>query len=190
VICGILALQGAFYLHSIKLRSLGVEVSFVKTKKELSLVQGLIIPGGESTSLIYLAKYQGIWDELKSFNKPCFGICAGAILMAKEVSSPKQESLGILNVKAERNAYGRQINSFIDMLVPTSLWKGPNKIKGVFIRAPKIQVLGKVNVLLEYNNSPVLVEEGNFMAATFHPELSDDNFVHSYFINKIKAYYG
>lgn len=187
---GILALQGAFGLHETRLHELGIEACLIRQKKELSSIDALIIPGGESTSLIYLAKYQGMWDELKEFKKPCFGICAGAVLMAKEVLSPKQESLGLINVIAFRNAYGRQVNSFVDILTPTDLWKYQSKIKGVFIRAPKINASESVKVLLKHGNDPVLVEQGYFMAATFHPELTCDNDVHLYFVNKVKEFYG
>ena len=186
---GILDLQGAVVPHRTKLESLGIEPVSVKRSEHLENLAGIILPGGESSAMIHLAKLNSIWEPLKTFvqNKPAWGICAGSILLARNVSHPAQESLEAMDISIERNGYGRQNESFIRELTPTAHWElGP--VEGVFIRAPIIRETdAKVKTLLTHNregtSEPVLVREGNLLASTFHPELTSSNKLHQYFIN-------
>jgi pyridoxal 5'-phosphate synthase pdxT subunit len=179
---GVLALQGDFDAHRKRLQELGAEVVLVKKPEQLDEIDGLIIPGGESSTFLKLLGEAG-FEQLKQFVrvKPTFGTCAGAILLAKEVENPKQAGLGALDIGIRRNAYGRQIDSCIRQGIfagsPTEM---------VFIRAPKIERVGRgVEVIAQENNHPVAVRQGNIMAATFHPELSDDTRVHRAFLELI-----
>jgi len=185
MVVGILALQGAVQPHREKLKSLGVETLEVRTQEELAKCDRLILPGGESSALIHLLKKSGLWDSVCEFakTKPTFGFCAGAILLSKRVTSPTQESLGILDAEIERNAFGRQIQSFIDWVTPARSSPIEKKLEAVFIRAPRFKSLGnQVKVLLDYQGEPVCVQEGFCLAATFHPELTDNNELHKYFL--------
>lgn len=183
---GVLALQGDFEKHREKLRELGAEAVEVRSAAELADVDGLIIPGGESSTMLKLIDYTGLWDSLREFaaSKPVFGTCAGAILMASEVTNPGQQSLSLLDIAVERNAYGRQIDSHISKL---ELEDGP--VEAVFIRAPVIRRTGPaVRVLASDAGDPVWVEQGMHMAATFHPELTEDGRVHRHFVDKVGAH--
>ena len=183
---GVLALQGDYDAHRQTLNRLGVRAVLVRKPEELDGVDGLVIPGGESSTFLKFLEREGFLDKLRDFvsQKPAFGTCAGAILLAKDVVNPKQESLGVLDIAIERNAYGRQIDSSI-MTAPTKL-DGP-PLEMVFIRAPRIERVGKgVQVLAERENHPVLVKEGRILAATFHPELSDDTRVHGLFVEMVR----
>ena len=188
---GVLALQGDFDAHRKRLEELGAEVVLVKKPEQLDDIDGLIIPGGESTTMLKLLHYEGLFDDLAEFgrNKPMFGTCAGAILMAKNVSSPAQESLGLMDFAVERNAYGRQIDSRVVELQPEAEFErrtAPGKLEAVFIRAPIIRkVNGDVKVLAEYDGDPVLIEQGRNLVATFHPELTQDDRVHKLFLEKL-----
>jgi 5'-phosphate synthase pdxT subunit len=188
---GVLALQGDFAAHGAAIERAGAEPVFVREREQLREIDGLIIPGGESTTMLKLLRLDGLFDELAEFgrNKPIFGTCAGVILMATDVSHPKQESLGLLDIAVERNAYGRQIDSRVVELEPNAEFEertGPGKLEAVFIRAPIIRVVkGDVRVLAEYAGDPVLIEQGRHMAATFHPELTHDNRVHRLFLEKL-----
>jgi 5'-phosphate synthase pdxT subunit len=177
---GILAIQGDYEAHGRMLERLGAQVRFVRKPEQLDEVDALIIPGGESTTFLnFLAEY-GFLQKLREFvrAKPTFGTCAGAILLAKDVENPPQQSLGALDIAIRRNAYGRQNESFITEL-ETKL--GP--LESVFIRAPRITRVGKdVEVLATEKNDPVLVRQGKVMAATFHPELSSSTRVHEEFL--------
>ena len=186
-IVGILALQGAYDAHAKTLFSLGAIPKLIRRPDQLKDLDGLIIPGGESTTFLKHLERDGFFDILDTFvrDTPTFGTCAGVILLAKDVHNPPQPSLAVLDVTVERNAYGRQIDSTI-LTEPTSLPGGP--IEMVFIRAPRITRTGpEVEVLASRDGSPVLVRQGHLLAATFHPELSSDTRVHQLFLDIVKA---
>jgi 5'-phosphate synthase pdxT subunit len=183
---GVLALQGAYAAHVKTLQALGATPKLVRTPEELTGIDGLIMPGGESTTMLKFLERHNFFDTLKTFVRttPTFGTCAGAILLAKEVAHPAQKSLAALDITVERNAYGRQIDSTI-LTAPTKLEGGP--LEMVFIRAPRITRTGpEVETLATRDDYPVLVRQGNLLAATFHPELSHDLRVHQLFLNLIR----
>lgn len=185
---GVLALQGAFEAHAKTLESLGVKAKLIRNPAELENLDGLIIPGGESTTFLKFLECDGFLDALQSFVKatPTFGTCAGAILLATQVENPTQKSLAVLDISVERNAYGRQIDSAI-LTAPTRLEGGP--LEMVFIRAPRITRTGPtVEILAERDGFPVLVRQGHLLAATFHPELSADTRVHQLFLDLVQAH--
>src|SRR5436190_2856438 len=180
---GVLALQGDFDAHRKRLLELGAEVVLIKKPEQLDGIDGLIIPGGESSTFLKLLGEAGL-EKLKEFvrMKPTFGTCAGAILLAKEVENPAQAGLGAIDIGIRRNAYGRQIDSSIR----EGLFRG-SPIEMVFIRAPKIERLGpQVEVIATEGKDPVVVQQGKTMAATFHPELSSDSRVHRAFLDLIR----
>ncbi len=182
---GILALQGDFEAHSRRLSELGAEPVLVRKPEQLEGIDGLIIPGGESSVFLNLLGEAG-FSRLSDFvrNKPAFGTCAGCILLAREVENPPQQGIGVLDITVRRNAYGRQIDSTI-LEGPTTLPGGP--LEQVYIRAPRIERAGpEVEVLAEREGHPVLIRQGRLMAATFHPELSQDTRVHSAFLKLIE----
>jgi len=181
---GVLALQGDFDAHRKRLEELGAKVVLVRKPEQLDEIDGLVIPGGESSTFLKLLGASG-FEKLKEFVrvKPTFGTCAGAILLAKEVENPKQEGLGVLDVRIRRNAYGRQLESSI-----REGKFGTSPIEMVFIRAPKIERVGPgVEVIATEGKDPVAVRQGRVMAATFHPELSDDTRVHQAFLDMVTA---
>jgi 5'-phosphate synthase pdxT subunit len=187
---GVLAIQGDYDAHADALRESGAEPILVRKPEELAGLQGLIIPGGESTTFLKFLERDGFLDSLRSFtaSTPTFGTCAGCILLASNVTHPPQPSLGVLDATVERNAYGRQIDSSIEQAA-TAL--GPKFDQGplemVYIRAPRIQQVGsEVQVLAERDGFPVLVRQGHLLAATFHPELSADRRVHRYFVDMVR----
>lgn len=185
---GVLALQGAYDAHAAMLRELGATVHLVRRPEQLAGLDGLIIPGGESTTFLKHLERDGFFDALATFvqTRPTFGTCAGCILLAKEVAHPMQKSFGVLNVGVERNAYGRQIDSAI-LSASTALPGGP--LEMVFIRAPRVTHVGEeVTVLASRDASPVLVEQNHIMAATFHPELSTDTRIHRHFLDLVRKY--
>jgi pyridoxal 5'-phosphate synthase pdxT subunit len=191
---GVLALQGAFDAHAKALTALGVTAKLIRTPAELKgptgKIDGLIIPGGESTTFLKFLERGGFLDALQSFvqTTPTFGTCAGAILLAKDVQNPPQPSLAALDITVERNAYGRQIDSTI-LSAATKLPGGP--LEMVFIRAPRITHTGpNVETLAIRDGFPVLVREGHLLAATFHPELSNDLRVHQLFLDQVRASHG
>lgn len=178
---GVLALQGDFDAHARALEETGAEVALVRLPAQLSGLDGLVIPGGESSALLKLMARDGLFDALKAFVQtiPVFGTCAGCILLARHVVEPEQPSLGVLDVTVERNAYGRQLDSTI-LTTPTTLPGGP--IEAVYIRAPRIVSTGPaVDVLARRDGAPILVRQRHILAATFHPELSTDRRVHQLF---------
>ena len=186
---GVLALQGDFEAHRKAVERAGAEACEVRTAADLESVDGLIIPGGESTTMLKLLHLEGLFEPLQEFGKrkPIFGTCAGAILLAREVTSPSQESLGLVDLTVERNAYGRQIDSRIVNLDPEPGTGIEGTVEAVFIRAPIIRRVGEgVRVLLQYDGDAVLVENGRHMVGTFHPELSDDSRVHELFLRKVQ----
>jgi 5'-phosphate synthase pdxT subunit len=180
---GVLALQGDFDAHRRRLEELGAEVILVKKPEQLDAIDGLVIPGGESGTFLKLLGEEG-FAKLKDFvhAKPTLGTCAGAILLASEVENPQQKGLGALNIRIRRNAYGRQVDSSIR----EGLF-GTSPIEMVFIRAPKIEHVGEgVRILATEGKDPVAVQQGKTMAATFHPELSEDPRIHQAFLDLIK----
>jgi pyridoxal 5'-phosphate synthase pdxT subunit len=188
---GVLSLQGDFAAHGAALSRAGAEPVYVRHAGQLDDIDGLVIPGGESTTMLKLLNFENMLEPLREFgrHKPVFGTCAGAILLASEVSNPAQESLGLMDIAVERNAYGRQIDSRVTTIQPESEFAeriGPGKLEAVFIRAPIIRKVGrKAKVLAEYNGDPVLVEQGRHLVATFHPELTADARVHALFLEKL-----
>jgi 5'-phosphate synthase pdxT subunit len=186
---GVLALQGDFHLHRQALDRVGVASVEVRKPVELEGVAGLIMPGGESTTLL---KIMDAWDFVPALEKfhasgrPIFGTCAGLILLARDVESPKQQSLGFIDITAERNAYGRQRESFETELTG-DLGAGPRPIKAVFIRAPRIRRMGPaVTPLVEHRGECVMARQGSVLVAAFHPELTDDPTVHRYFQEMVR----
>lgn len=188
---GVLALQGDFEAHRKALERAGAEVVEVRKAVELETIGGLVIPGGESTTMLKILKLEDMMEPLRRFGqrRPIFGTCAGVILLAKEVSHPAQDSLGLMDLAVERNAYGRQLDSRVVHLKPEDAFSCDAKggqLEAVFIRAPIIRRLGEdAKVYLRYNGDPVLVTEGLHMAATFHPELTGDVRVHRMFLDKL-----
>ncbi len=182
---GVLAIQGDYAAHAEALREADAEPVEIRLPQQLAGIDGLILPGGESTTILRFLEKNDFFAQLKEFcsSSPVFGTCAGAILLSRAVRNPGQESLGALDAVAERNAYGRQIDSAI-LTAETELPGGP--LEMVFIRAPRLIELGSgVEVLAKRGNDPVLVREGKVMAATFHPELSVDRRVHKYFVDSV-----
>lgn len=187
-VVGVLALQGDYDSHALALRQARAVPRMVRAREELTGLDGLIVPGGESTTFLKLLEREGLFAPLRDFaaSQPTFGTCAGCILLANRVSHPEQSSLGVLDIAVERNAYGRQIDSQI-LLGDTSLPGGP--LEMVYIRAPRITAVGPgVEVLARRDDFAVMVRQNNILAATFHPELSDDRRVHRYFIEMILAH--
>ena len=188
---GVLALQGDFAAHGAALERAGAQAVFVREAQQLDAIDGLVIPGGESTTMLKLMRYEGLMEAIREFGrrKPIFGTCAGAILMASGVSGPEQESLALMNIDVERNAYGRQIDSRVAEIEPEREFQErtqPGKLEAVFIRAPIIRrIRGGAKVLARYRGDAVLVEDGRHLAATFHPELTADARVHALFLEKL-----
>jgi 5'-phosphate synthase pdxT subunit len=188
---GVLSLQGDFEAHGAALERAGATPVYVRQREQLDEIEGLIIPGGESTTMLKLMEYDDLAGPIAEFGrrKPMFGTCAGAILMATHVSNPEQPALGVMDLAVERNAYGRQIDSRVVRIEPEAEFSdrtAPGELEAVFIRAPIIRRLGsKARVLARYNGDPVLVEQGKHLAATFHPELTRDSRVHQYFLEKL-----
>jgi len=181
---GVLALQGDFDLHRKALDRLGLESVEVRLPRQLDQVAGLIMPGGESTTLLKLLDEWEFVPALEKFHaagKPIMGTCAGLILLAREVEGPRQASLGLIDITAERNAYGRQKESF-ETEGEADLGEGPRPLKMVFIRAPRIRRMGPdVTPLVMHRGECVMARQGSVLVAAFHPELTDDSTVHGYF---------
>ena len=180
---GIVAIQGDYEAHAKVLQCLGIAHTFVRTPADLAGLAGVILPGGESTTHLKVMKEEGLFDALQKFaatGGAFFGTCAGTILLAKEVHGPAQASLALLDASVLRNGYGRQLASDVHM-GQTKLRAQP--LEMVFIRAPIIESVGaNVEILAEDAGHPVLVRQGRILAATFHPELTDDTTVHEYFV--------
>jgi 5'-phosphate synthase pdxT subunit len=190
---GVLALQGDFEAHRITLERLGAEVVEVRTPRELATVSGLVLPGGESTTLLKLLDSSGLGEAIRGFHRggrPLYGTCAGLILLAREVVNPAQESLGLIDVAVARNAYGRQVDSFEDdvRIAPGAGLPEPGRgLRVAFIRAPKILRVGEgVRTLAFHNGDAVLAESGNVLVATFHAELTDETRVHERFLRRVR----
>jgi 5'-phosphate synthase pdxT subunit len=184
---GVLAIQGDFAAHAQALVEAGADAVEVRTPAELEGLDGLILPGGESTTFLKFLERDGLLESLQRFveQKPAFGTCAGCILLARNVSHPAQQSLAVMDISVERNAYGRQIDSAIQT-GETRLPGGP--LEMVYIRAPRIASVGPgVEVMAERDGFPVLVRQGKLLAATFHPELSSDRRVHQLFVDMVRG---
>lgn len=182
---GVLAIQGDYAAHAEALAEAGADPVEVRKPDQLAGLDGLILPGGESTTMLRFLEKHRFFELLSGFcaHKPVFGTCAGAILLAREVRNPPQRCLGLLDAVAERNAYGRQIDSTI-LTLETALPGGP--LEMVFIRAPRLVEPGPtVQILARRGDFPALVRQGNLMAATFHPELSADRRVHRLFVQAV-----
>jgi len=183
---GVLAIQGDFAAHARALERVGVRAAEVRRAVDLENIDGLIIPGGESTTMLKLIAEADLGRSITAFareGKPVLGTCAGTILLAREVHNPRQDSLGLIDIDVERNAYGRQVDSFIAK-AETTLEGGP--LEAVFIRAPKIRRVGtSIDVLARIDSEPVFVRQGNVLAATFHPELAEDQRVHRLFAEMV-----
>jgi 5'-phosphate synthase pdxT subunit len=182
----VLALQGSFNLHRRMLEAVGAAVREVRAPRDLDGLSGLVLPGGESTAMLKLMEREGLEEAIRRFHEAggaLFGTCAGLILLARKVTEPDQRSLGLLDADVERNAFGRQIDSFETDLAWTEDDRG---IRGVFIRAPRIRRMGgSVRTLSRLDGEPVLVRTNRVLAATFHPELTDDTRLHRYFVERM-----
>ncbi|MDH4102676.1 MAG: pyridoxal 5'-phosphate synthase glutaminase subunit PdxT [Thermoleophilia bacterium] len=174
---GVLALQGAFREHGSVLRRLGAKVSEVRLPENLADLDGLVIPGGESTTIMHMARLYGLDDAIRQFREPVFGTCAGMIVLDRE-------HLGLVDLEVDRNAYGRQVSSFE---AEVELADGGPSLHGIFIRAPRIRELGPdIEVLAELDGEPVLVRDGRFLLSSFHPELTEDTRVHRLFLDMVE----
>ncbi|HET7857228.1 MAG TPA: pyridoxal 5'-phosphate synthase glutaminase subunit PdxT [Gaiellaceae bacterium] len=174
---GVLAIQGDFREHASVLRRLGADPVEVRKPEELDRLDGLVIPGGESTAIMRLARIYGLEEALRAFDRPIFGTCAGMILLDRE-------HLGLIDVSVRRNAYGRQVASFEADL---ALQGDPDPLRGVFIRAPRVAEVGPgVEVLAAHDGEPVLLRDGRLLVASFHPELTDDPRVHELFLDLVR----
>lgn len=196
---GVLDIQGSVEEHMAMLKKIGIQSIGVKTKKDLAKINGLIIPGGESTTIGKLLKKYGLDEEIKKRAKAhsarytkhaplaVWGTCAGAILMAKKVHNRAPEHLGLMDIEIERNAYGSQLDSFSTEIDVPAL--GGKKVPAIFIRAPKAKKTSPaVKVLAQYDHWPVMLRQNNLLATMFHPELTADTRVHEYFISLVQKY--
>jgi 5'-phosphate synthase pdxT subunit len=184
---GILAFQGDFQRHAHMLRRLGAQIRLIRSVEDLEGIDAVVLPGGESTTIGKLMLAFGVLEPLRrqiQNGLPAFGTCAGLILLAPQVTEKNQHRLGVLDIAVERNAYGRQVDSFeADIDVPVA---GPEPVRGIFIRAPKVvDVRNGVDVLARFEDLPVLLRKDRILAASFHPELTEDVRVHRYFLEHV-----
>ena len=184
---GVLASQGAFAEHIAILRQLGIDAMPVRLPRELEGLEGLIIPGGESTTISKLMRDYNLTNEIRKLANnglPILGTCAGMIILANGIADPRVKTMGVMNIKVKRNAFGRQVDSFEADLPMPSL--GDKTFRGVFIRAPIVQKTGAgVEILCQVNNKVVAARQGKMLACAFHPELTDDLRFHRYFLNLV-----
>ncbi|RKL64823.1 pyridoxal 5'-phosphate synthase glutaminase subunit PdxT [Salipaludibacillus neizhouensis] len=184
---GVLALQGAVREHVKALEAPDVNIIIIKKVEQLKEIEGLVFPGGESTTMRRLINLYGFYEPLKDFakqKKPIFGTCAGAILMANEIVGQMEPHLSVMDMVVERNAFGRQRESFEALLKMDSIG---DDVQGVFIRAPIIKTVGEnVQVLARHNGDIVAAQSGPFLACSFHPELTDDYRMHQYFVKMVR----
>jgi len=191
VLVGILALQGDFAAHARALERVGAAPRLVRTAEDLEGLEGLILPGGESTTMLKFLQQGGFWERLRAFveRRPTFGTCAGAILLARQVTNPEQASLGALDATVVRNAYGRQLESSIvraEVAPEYAAALGTKELEAVLIRAPQFAELGPgVEVVASAGGQPVLLRQGHIVAASFHPELSEGTAVHRWFVGLV-----
>ncbi|WP_448379449.1 pyridoxal 5'-phosphate synthase glutaminase subunit PdxT [Fervidobacterium sp.] len=189
MVIGVSGIQGDFREHKWMIEKLGIETYVVRTPEDLEKVDGLIIPGGESTTMIRIMKRIGLFDALKEKilnGFPVYGTCAGLIVLAKEIENYPQESLGVIDIKVRRNAYGRQVDSFEEHIEI----KGFDRpFKAIFIRAPRVEAWGEgVETLAFLDNHPIMLRQNNVLVTSFHPELTDDTRIHEYFVQMVKGY--
>jgi 5'-phosphate synthase pdxT subunit len=187
---GVLALQGAFAKHAEILQILGANVIEVKKSEDLAFCDGLIIPGGESTAIMKQMDFIDFQKPFKEFSnkKPVFGTCAGLILMSKKILGGKMQPFNLLDIEVERNAFGRQVESFNTELELHLKPGQTKKIPAIFIRAPRIRHIDShIKVLANFKSEPVLVQQGFHLGATFHPELTHDHTIHAYFLNLVNS---
>jgi len=189
MVIGVSGIQGDFREHKWAIEKLGIETLVVRTPEDLDRIDGLIIPGGESTTMIRIMKRIGLFDALREKIQngfPVYGTCAGLIVLAKEIENYPQESLGVIDIKVKRNAYGRQVDSFDEMVEI----KGFDKpFKAIFIRAPRVEAWGEgVETLAFLDNHPIMLRQNNVLVTSFHPELTDDKRIHEYFVKMVKEY--
>jgi pyridoxal 5'-phosphate synthase pdxT subunit len=180
---GVLAIQGDFALHRRSLEALGVEAPRVRRPDELEACDGLVIPGGESTTFVKLLEETGLFDAIRDFaaRRPVLGTCAGLIALATRLRGYSMRTLGLIDAEIERNAYGRQVDSFTAPVRIPCLGSGP-EVKGVFIRAPRIRAVGKGTEIIGFHGEdPVMIRNNHVLGLTFHPELTDDTRIHAYF---------
>lgn len=189
MIIGVSGIQGDFREHKSMVEKLGYETLIVRKTEDLEKVDGLIIPGGESTTMVRIMKRIGLFENLRekiANGLPVYGTCAGLILLAKEIENYPQESLGVIDIKVMRNAYGRQVDSFEEMI---SINGFSSPFKAIFIRAPRVDWYGtEVEVLSELNGYPIMLRQKNVLVSSFHPELTNDTRIHEYFISLVKEY--
>jgi 5'-phosphate synthase pdxT subunit len=188
-VVGVLALQGAFHKHILLLKALGVETIEVRRSQDLESCDALIIPGGESTAIRHQMESTGLFPTLKVYAKhhPLFGTCAGLILMSQEIVESETTPLGLIDISVERNAFGRQIDSFRAEIEVHFTPKNHQRLSVFFIRAPRIRrVSSDVSILATFEGEPILVRQGHHLACTFHPELAGATAVHEYFLQFLK----
>jgi 5'-phosphate synthase pdxT subunit len=189
MVIGVSGIQGDFREHKWMIEKLGIGTYVVRTPEDLEKVDGLIIPGGESTTMIRIMKRIGLFDALKEKilnGFPVYGTCAGLIVLAKEIENYPQESLGVIDIKVRRNAYGRQVDSF-EEYVEIKGFDRP--FKAIFIRAPRVEAWGEgVETLAFLDNHPIMLRQSNVLVTSFHPELTDDTRIHEYFVEMVKQY--
>jgi len=186
IIVGILGIQGAYEKHARAIELSGAKSEIIKYREQLDRIDGLILPGGESTTMTKMMGFRIAYDDILAFvkKKPVFGTCAGLILLGKGINDPRVKQFEILDAVVSRNAYGSQKDSFVDNIELT--FDADRTFHAVFIRAPRIEKIGEdVDVLASCDGEPVLIESGHYLAATFHPELTDDPRIHKYFAQKI-----
>jgi pyridoxal 5'-phosphate synthase pdxT subunit len=173
---GVLAVQGNFREHVAMLERLGLDATEVRKPEQLEDLDGLVVPGGESTTFMRLMRLYGLDEAIRAFDRPILGTCAGMIVLDRD-------HLGLVDVEVDRNAYGRQVASFeADLMLAGE----DSPLRGVFIRAPRVRVTGDVEVLAEHEGEPVLVRDGRVLVASFHPELTEDTRVHQLFVNAVR----
>lgn len=183
---GVVAMQGSFAKHAYSMGRLGIKSRVIREAADLKLCDALILPGGESTTMTLLLENEGLWEPLNVALEtlPVFGTCAGAILLGKQIDDPRVHCFEKIDYKAERNAYGRQIESFTSTLVIPSILD--HDFHAIFIRAPKFrQISSDVMTLGVFGSDPVLLRQGNVLVASFHPELTEDSGIHKYFVDEI-----
>lgn len=189
MVIGVSGIQGDFREHKWMIEKLGIETYVVRTPEDLEKVDGLIIPGGESTTMIRIMKRIGLFDALKEKilkGFPVYGTCAGLIVLAKEIENYPQESLGVIDIKVRRNAYGRQVDSFEEYIEINGF---DRPFKAIFIRAPRVEAWGEwVETLAFLDNHPIMLRQNNVLVTSFHPELTDDTRIHEYFVQMVKEY--
>ena len=179
---GVLAVQGNFREHAAMLRRLGVDVVEVRKPEQLEGLDGLVIPGGESTTFMRLMRLYGLDEAIRRFERPVFGTCAGMIVLAREVEGG-DTLFGLMDISVRRNAYGRQVDSFEADIDVRGI---DHRVRGVFIRAPWIERIGDgVDVLAEFEGRPVVLEQGHLLATSFHPELVGEAGLHEYLLRKV-----